>query len=156
MIYDESLPDQFTWQDVDGINYVTPVQDQQSCGSCVAFGTISALEAVIQIEIGQDLDIDLDITNTQDRNLPLMRQQLREFIEGIVLPLSPLLAAEGKKFNAFRFIKKAAETFESITNGEEFFDNVAPQEAAPVEGGVPETPIPEEAPPPTENLESLI
>ena len=59
LIFNESLPDYFTWQDIEGVNWITPVQDQQSCGSCVAFGTISALEAVIQIELGHQLDIDL-------------------------------------------------------------------------------------------------
>ena len=59
LIYNESLPDHFSWQDVDGVNWVTPVQNQQSCGSCVAFGTISALESVIQIELGNKLNIDL-------------------------------------------------------------------------------------------------
>jgi hypothetical protein len=59
LIYSESLPDHFTWQDIEGTNWITPVQNQQSCGSCVAFGTVSALEAVIQIELGQQIDIDL-------------------------------------------------------------------------------------------------
>jgi len=59
LVFNESLPDHFTWQDIEGVNWVTPVQNQLSCGSCVAFGTISALEAVIQIELGQHLDIDL-------------------------------------------------------------------------------------------------
>lgn len=59
LIYNESLPDHFTWQDIDGTNWITPVQNQQSCGSCVAFGTVSALEAVIRIELGQQIDIDL-------------------------------------------------------------------------------------------------
>jgi len=59
LIFNESLPDYFTWQDIDGVNWVSPVKNQQSCGSCVAFGTISALESVIQIELGQKLNIDL-------------------------------------------------------------------------------------------------
>jgi hypothetical protein len=59
LIYNESLPDKFTWQDIEGENWITPVQNQLSCGSCVAFGTIGALEAVIQIELGQKLNLDL-------------------------------------------------------------------------------------------------
>jgi C1A family cysteine protease len=59
LIYNESLPDKFTWQDIEGVNWVTPVQNQLSCGSCVAFGTIGALESVIQIELNQQLNIDL-------------------------------------------------------------------------------------------------
>lgn len=59
LLYNESLPDNFSWQDVEGINWVTPARDQRSCGSCVAFGTISALESVVQIELGHILDLDL-------------------------------------------------------------------------------------------------
>jgi len=54
-----STPTNFDWRDADGIDWTTPVRNQLSCGSCVAFGTISALEAVVQIELGQQLDIDL-------------------------------------------------------------------------------------------------
>jgi hypothetical protein len=59
LLYNESLPDNFSWQDIEGINWVTPARDQRSCGSCVAFGTISALESVVQIELGHILDLDL-------------------------------------------------------------------------------------------------
>ena len=59
LFFNESLPDHFNWRDIEGVNWVTPVQNQLSCGSCVAFGTISALEAVVQIELGQQLNIDL-------------------------------------------------------------------------------------------------
>ena len=59
LAYNESLPDYYSWQNIEGIDWVTPARDQRSCGSCVAFGTISALEAVVQIELGQILDLDL-------------------------------------------------------------------------------------------------
>ncbi len=54
-----SAPTQFDWRDIAGTDWTTPVRNQLSCGSCVAFGTISALEAVIQIELNQQLDIDM-------------------------------------------------------------------------------------------------
>jgi len=56
---DTLLPEEFDWRDVDGKNWVTEVKNQKSCGSCVAFGTLSALEAVVQIELNQIFECDL-------------------------------------------------------------------------------------------------
>ena len=53
-------PDAIDWRDKDGYNWVTPVKDQQSCGSCVAFGAVATLESLVRIEENlPDLDIDL-------------------------------------------------------------------------------------------------
>jgi C1A family cysteine protease len=54
-----SLPDSFDWRNVDGTNYVTSIKSQRGCGSCVAFGTLGALEAVVQIEFNETFDCDL-------------------------------------------------------------------------------------------------
>jgi len=59
IFYEGPLPDGFDWQNVNGTNWITPIKSQSSCGSCTAFGTVGALEAVVQIEIGKVFDCDL-------------------------------------------------------------------------------------------------
>jgi C1A family cysteine protease len=54
------FPQRLDWRDVDGLNYITPITNQAGCGSCVAFGTIATLEAMINItgdSPGSNLDL---------------------------------------------------------------------------------------------------
>jgi len=61
----DDLPDDFTWADVDGVNYLTHSLNQhipQYCGSCWAHGSISALADRIKIaRKGKGDDINLSI-----------------------------------------------------------------------------------------------
>jgi len=61
----DSLPDDFTWQDIDGTSYVTHSLNQhlpQYCGSCWAHGAISAFADRIKISRkAQGTDINLSI-----------------------------------------------------------------------------------------------
>lgn len=43
------LPKSFDWRDHNGINYVSPVRDQGSCGSCYIFSSMALLEARVRI-----------------------------------------------------------------------------------------------------------
>eukprot|EP00003_Mantamonas_plastica_P004703 TRINITY_DN1373_c0_g1_i2.p1 TRINITY_DN1373_c0_g1~~TRINITY_DN1373_c0_g1_i2.p1 ORF type:complete len:391 (-),score=122.48 TRINITY_DN1373_c0_g1_i2:60-1232(-) len=45
-----SLPQEFTWTNVNGVNYVSPIRNQEQCGSCYTFATTAALEARLRIQ----------------------------------------------------------------------------------------------------------
>ena len=51
----------FDWRDVNGFDWMTPVRNQGSCGSCWAFGTTGSMEAVINI-VYDDPTIDMDLS----------------------------------------------------------------------------------------------
>lgn len=54
------LPPSFSWTDKNGTNWITPAQDQGSCGSCWDFAALGALESIIQIREGcAGLHLDL-------------------------------------------------------------------------------------------------
>ncbi|XP_066443226.1 dipeptidyl peptidase 1-like [Eleutherodactylus coqui] len=46
----QGLPDAWDWRNVGGQDYVSPVRDQGSCGSCYSFSAVGMLEARIRIQ----------------------------------------------------------------------------------------------------------
>lgn len=55
-----NAPPSWDWSNVDGTNWITPIRNQGNCGSCWAFGTIAAMEAIYNIKNNNpNLDIDL-------------------------------------------------------------------------------------------------
>ncbi|XP_078495197.1 dipeptidyl peptidase 1-like [Ciona intestinalis] len=44
-----NLPESFDWRNVNGQNFVSPIRNQQSCGSCYAFASMAMLEARVRI-----------------------------------------------------------------------------------------------------------
>jgi C1A family cysteine protease len=59
-----TYPGQFDWRNYNGQNFITPVRDQSSCGSCVAFGTIAAIEGTYQVFRSQP-DSGIDLSEAQ-------------------------------------------------------------------------------------------
>jgi C1A family cysteine protease len=47
-----AAPPVFDWRNVGGQNFVTPIEDQGGCGSCVAFGAVAAMESLVRITRG--------------------------------------------------------------------------------------------------------
>ncbi|XP_030056019.1 dipeptidyl peptidase 1 [Microcaecilia unicolor] len=43
------IPESWDWRNVNGVNYVSPVRNQASCGSCYSFSTMGMLEARVRI-----------------------------------------------------------------------------------------------------------
>jgi hypothetical protein len=56
----DDLPSYFSWTDFGG-NWLTPVRDQASCGSCWDFAAIGAMEGAINIA-SHDPDTDIDLS----------------------------------------------------------------------------------------------
>ena len=53
-------PAEYDLRSVGGKNFITPIKDQGSCGSCVAFGVCAAMEGTLRVQRGEpDLAIDL-------------------------------------------------------------------------------------------------
>lgn len=44
-----ALPEHWDWRNVDGVNFLSPVRNQESCGSCYSFATMGMLEARVRI-----------------------------------------------------------------------------------------------------------
>jgi C1A family cysteine protease len=46
----QTVPAAYDWRDVGGKDFMTPVQNQKNCGSCVAFGSVATVESSIRIK----------------------------------------------------------------------------------------------------------
>lgn len=57
------LPKNFDWRNVEGVNYVSPVQDQAACGSCYAFASVGMIEARLRMKTANQRQ---DVFSAQD------------------------------------------------------------------------------------------
>ncbi|MEN6624532.1 MAG: C1 family peptidase, partial [Smithella sp.] len=56
-----TAPTAYDLRNVGGKNYVTPIKDQKSCGSCVAFGTTATVESKLRVQ-RSDANLAIDLS----------------------------------------------------------------------------------------------
>lgn len=57
-------PAAWDWRSASGANYITPIKNQGSCGSCVAFGTCATVEATFRVQ-RQNAAMAIDLSEAQ-------------------------------------------------------------------------------------------
>jgi hypothetical protein len=58
-IASNELPPTFSWRNINGIDYTTPVKDQRPAPTCEAYALVAALETLVQYEQGYPFNCDL-------------------------------------------------------------------------------------------------
>jgi len=53
------LPSYFSWKDIDGIDYTTPIRDQSPAPTCETYGLCASLETLMQYQLGELYEPDL-------------------------------------------------------------------------------------------------
>jgi len=54
-----SLPSSFSWRDIDGVDFTTPIRNQAPFASCETFAIVAAVETMVQKEVGYPFGCDL-------------------------------------------------------------------------------------------------
>jgi len=55
----DDLPSYFSWRDIDGVDFVTPIRNQTPYPSCETFAITAAVETMVQYEVGYPFGCDL-------------------------------------------------------------------------------------------------
>ncbi|MBC7081689.1 MAG: hypothetical protein H5T44_05560 [Thermoplasmatales archaeon] len=53
------LPERFSWRDINGVDFTTPVKNQEPCPSCEAYAIVASLETMVQYKVGYPFGCDL-------------------------------------------------------------------------------------------------
>jgi len=60
---DNGLPDRFSWRDIDGVDYTTPVKDQSPAPTCETYALCAVLETIMQYQEQELFEPDLSETH---------------------------------------------------------------------------------------------
>jgi len=53
------LPSNFSWRDIDGVDFTTPIRNQAPFPSCETFAIVAAIETMVQYKVGYPFGCDL-------------------------------------------------------------------------------------------------
>lgn len=53
------LPSSFSWRDINGVDFTTPIRDQSPFPSCESFALVAAVETMVQYQVGFPFNCDL-------------------------------------------------------------------------------------------------
>ena len=62
------LPEHFDWRNVDGENYINPVENQGSCGSCYVHASLDAFISRVRIKTKNKMHPQLSVENVLECN----------------------------------------------------------------------------------------
>jgi hypothetical protein len=54
-----AFPEYFSWQNINGIDYTTPIKDQSPAPTCEAYALVAAMETIMQYQTGELYEPDL-------------------------------------------------------------------------------------------------
>ena len=55
----DALPSQFNWRDINGVDFTTPIRNQNRLPSCETFAITAAVETMVQYKVGYPFGCDL-------------------------------------------------------------------------------------------------
>jgi hypothetical protein len=53
------LPSSFSWRDINGVDFTTPIRNQNPYPSCESFALVAAVETMVQYQVGFPFNCDL-------------------------------------------------------------------------------------------------
>ena len=137
---------------ISGLNIQDPNTQQLMPEQSVKFGNG---EKLLREVIPADLDIDIDVSESMRRDLPVMRKQLMEYVTQVIMPMMPLISQQGKVFDAVKFVTNMGKNFESLSNPEQYFMDLPKQPIMPMGMPLPGQGAPPVIPPGVPTTESI-